>query len=199
MKKCRICKTGFTQFNSMQSVCSPMCAHKHAQNQTENKIQKQQREDSKSMRARRKAIKSIAAVKGDVQPIFNKFIRLRDFHLGCSSCDRTKQEVESQDTGLTGGVWDAGHYLGRGARPDLAFNEDNCHKQCKKCNGGSGKYARKNHTVQQSYRIKLIQKIGVERVEALEVDKNYKFTREELYDIKQTYKAKVKQLESELN
>ena len=198
MKKCRICKKEFQQFNSTQSVCSPTCAHIHARNKTENKLKKEKVFERKIMRERRKAIKSIAAVKNDVQPFFNKFIRLRDFYLGCASCDRTKQEVESQDTGLTGGVWDAGHYLGRGARPDLAFNEDNCHKQCKKCNGGSGKFARKNHTVQQQYRINLIEKIGVERVEALEVDNNYKFTREELYEIKETYKAKAKELEKEL-
>jgi len=103
----------------------------------------------------------------DLQALFNTWIRFRDRDGPCISCGRTNEQVATDDPPLRGGWWDAGHYHSRGAREELSFNPDNCHKQCKSCNCGSGKYARKNHTVGAEYKERLIQKIGLERVEAL--------------------------------
>ncbi|STS93497.1 protein NinG [Klebsiella grimontii] len=56
---------------------------------------------------------------------------------------------------------EAGHYRSRGKASHLRYNEDNIHKQCHHCNVQlSGN--------QQQYRISLVEKIGAERVEALE-------------------------------
>lgn len=104
---------------------------------------------------------------------FNAFIRQRDEHLPCISC------------GVTNAVWHAGHYKTTNAYPELRFNEDNVHKQCEKCNielGGNVENYRKN----------LIERIGIERVEALE---SYvpplKLTNSELKELIIEYRKKL--------
>lgn len=92
-------------------------------------------------------------------------------------------------------MWDAGHFLTRGAYPELKFDEDNCHRQLKSCNAGSGKFAAKQKTVSESYRIRLIEKIGIERVERLEgPHPPRKWTIEDLQEIRETYKSKLREL-----
>ena len=77
---------------------------------------------------------------------------------------------------------------GTGAAPHLRFNEDNCHAQSKFDNQW-----RAGNVV--DYRIKLIERIGLERVEALEADNQVrKWTRQELIDIRDKYRAKTKEL-----
>lgn len=122
---------------------------------------------------------------------FNAFIRKRDENLSCISCGSDQTTV----TYLRGGYWDCGHYLTVGAHPELRFTEDNAHKQCKSCNGGAGKYAKKNHTVSKEYRINLIKKIGSERVEWLEgPHKANNYSCADLKDIELHYKKKLKRL-----
>jgi hypothetical protein len=53
---------------------------------------------------------------------------------------------------IFGGQWDCGHFMGVGARPELRFEEKNAYRQCKACNGGSGRFAAKNATVHARYR-----------------------------------------------
>jgi hypothetical protein len=96
---------------------------------------------------------------------FNPYIRERDKDKPCISCGRYDHEIEEK---LRGGKFECGHYLSVGSHPELRFDPLNAHKQCKSCNGGSGKYARKNHTVSQSYRINLIERIGIKNVEWLD-------------------------------
>jgi hypothetical protein len=126
----------------------------------------------------------------EVQTVFNKYIRLRDADKPCVSCGRT--EVEQ----TIGGQWDCGHYLSVGSHFELRFEELNAAKQCKRCNGGAGKYAKKNHTVNESYRAELIQRIGLDKVEWLESKHEPKhYTVEDLKYIKALYKSKLKALE----
>jgi hypothetical protein len=89
---------------------------------------------------------------------------------GCISCKRTQEEVMGIEGWKPGGCWDAGHFLSKGARPNLRLTLNNIWLQCKSCNAGSAKYARKQGTVSAAYRINLIEKIGVEAVETLEND-----------------------------
>jgi hypothetical protein len=115
----------------------------------------------------------------ELQVIFNKYIRLRDADEPCISC-RTKANVK----------FDAGHYIAVSESPALRFNEDNVHKQCSNyCNvNKSGNY--------HAYRFWLLEKIGVERVEALESSRHIplKLSIDEINELKQTYKNKIKQL-----
>ena len=83
----------------------------------------------------------------------------------------------------------AGHYISSGKSKFLTFNEDNVHLQCEYCNTYK-------HGNPIDYRINLIKKIGVDRVEYLENNrhKTKKYTREELYEIIDKYKKKVKSI-----
>lgn len=99
---------------------------------------------------------------------FNPYIRYRDRFDPCISCGRTEKEVIKALESTVGGIWDCGHYLSVGSCPELRFDFRNAYKQCKSCNGGSGKYARKNHTVAGEYRERLISIKGIEIVEWLE-------------------------------
>ncbi|WP_258163869.1 recombination protein NinG, partial [Pseudomonas sp. 18092229] len=67
--------------------------------------------------------------------------------------------------------------------------------QCKACNAGSSKYARKGLTVSQGFREGLIERIGLEAVEALESDHEpRKHTIDELKAITATYRALTREL-----
>ena len=59
-------------------------------------------------------------------------------------------------------------FHGVGARPELRFEEKNAYRQCKACNGGSGRFAAKNATVHARYRETLIEWYGLPLVEWLE-------------------------------
>jgi hypothetical protein len=114
------------------------------------------------------------------QEAFNAYIRYRDRHLPCISCGTT-------DEGLR---YDAGHYRTTGAHPELRFTEDNCHRQCHyNCNiNRSGNIT--------DYRIGLVQRIGVNRVEWLEQDHPpKKYTLNDIIEIKKTYRKKLKALQ----
>lgn len=113
------------------------------------------------------------------QVTFNKFIRLRDAKDGffiCISC-RIPKPLNQMN---------AGHYLSTGHNTAVRFNEDNCHSQCIRCN-------RHLHGNQSNYRIGLVNKIGLQRVEALEksANKTIKYDRFTLIDLIETYKQKV--------
>ena len=109
---------------------------------------------------------------------FNPYIRLRDKNLACISCQRHHS-----------GQYHAGHYLTVGGHPALRFNPDNCHKQCSHCNNHqSGRLV--------DYRIQLIKKIGLARVEILEGPHEAKrYTINDLKEIQRVYKLKSKELE----
>jgi len=191
MKKCKVCRKKFEAWNSLQVVCSPGCALKLAKKQTLER----EKADRKRLREKRNILKPISQLKSEAQSAFNRFIRLRDFDAGCISCGRSREEVESGPS-LQGGYWDAGHYKSRGARPMLRFVESNVHKQCKKCNGGSGKFSAKEATVTGRYRDNLVEKIGLEQVEWLEgPHEEKKYKPDELREIKRKYNAKANKLQ----
>lgn len=133
-------------------------------------------------RRRKEAIKTIPQLIKEAQIEFNKFIRLRDADKPCICCG------QPLTAGEVGGLFDCGHYRSVGSASHLRFNELNAHGQRKQCNRwGAGRAV--------DYRIGLIDRIGMEAVEALESDNEpRKWTKEELRSIKETYKRKVKEL-----
>ena len=129
------------------------------------------------------------------QKAFNAYIRKRDEGKPCISCYRPSHEIEQNDGWKPGGCWDCGHFITVGAAPELRFVEVNAHKQCKSCNGGSGKFTRKNQTVSKMYRVKLIEKIGLMDVDWLEGPHDAKkYTVEQLKEIELKFKKKLKEL-----
>ena len=118
------------------------------------------------------------------QKAFNAFVRERDKDQPCICCGREKTQVN----GLRAHGWDAGHYRSRGSAPHLRFNEDNCHRQLVYCN----QYKSGNAV---DYRLGLIERIGLERVEALEADQTARhYTDDDYIDIAAHYKARLKAL-----
>ena len=114
------------------------------------------------------------------QTAFNAFIRAEDEKEPCISCQRFHD-----------GQYHAGHYRTVGGHGELRFEEDNCHKQCSVCNNHlSGNIA--------DYRINLVKKIGLSRVEWLEGPHDpKKYSIEDLKDIEATYKNKLKELKAD--
>lgn len=174
-KKCTECKTLFTPFNSMQKVCSIKCAAALAEKQRGRKWRMEAREY-------REKNKPLSKLKAEAQAAFNAYIRERDYHHPCISCGAM---------GLIqkwGGVWDAGHYRTIGAAEHMRLVEDNCHKQCVECN----RHLSGNHV---EYRKRLIDRIGLSRVEAIEHDNTVrKYSRDDLKAIKQLYSRKAREL-----
>lgn len=106
----------------------------------------------------------------------NEYIRARDPDV-CISCGVTHSSA-----------WQAGHYISVGANRTLRYNEDNIHKQCIHCN----MHKASNST---EYRIRLLDKIGTERVEWLEGwHSPIKMTRAAAEEIEAHYKQKLKLL-----
>lgn len=143
--------------------------------------------DRAETRKRKEAIKTINDLKREAQIEFNAFIRARDKDKPCICCG---QPLGSGDVG---GAYDCGHYRSVGSASHLRFHEDNAHAQRKQCNRwGAGRAV--------DYRIGLISRIGLASVESLEANNTpHKWTREELIEIRNTYRQKRKELERERN
>jgi hypothetical protein len=116
---------------------------------------------------------------------------------GCMSCGRSQKEVAGTDAWKPGGLWDGGHFMSKGARPELALEPLNIWLQCKSCNGGAGKYARKGYTVNASFEANLIAKEGQELVDWLKGPHDLKhYSIEQLQAIEAEHVAKAKALKA---
>ena len=179
-KKCKICGEKFSPFLSTVKVCSPKCALSLVRSVAKKKEAVAQKEVRKDTSRRREALKTISDWTKEVQVIFNKFIRLRDHGMPCISCGIQDPNIQ----------YAAGHYRSTGACPELRFCEENVWLQCnKRCNMQlSGNLI--------EYRINLVERIGIEKVEWLESKHEPKRYRiDELKELKQIYRDKCKQPE----
>jgi len=156
-KRCRYCKE-YKEAETMKLVplgafCNVDHAYKYGMEKSKAKRTKEIKRDIKQKKetlltARDWVKKAQAAV--------NSYVRLRDEGKPCISCGSYPEHK-------AGGTIDAGHYRSRGAAGHLRFNLFNIHAQCVKCN-------RYNSGNAVDYRIRLIDKIGADRVERLECD-----------------------------
>jgi hypothetical protein len=181
---CANCGKEFLPFQTMQKVCPTVkCARGY--------VKKLNAVRTKEWRERRRAIEPLSAFRKRAQDAFNKWVRARDEGLPCVSCGEINPPMKP------GGQWDAGHFLGRGAYPELAFEELNCWRQCKSCNGGGGKFKHKERTVNQKYEEELRKRIGDEKVDWLKgPHEPKKYTREDYEAIEADYKARAKELKA---
>jgi hypothetical protein len=114
----------------------------------------------------------------ETQTIFNKYVRLRDMGLVCVSCQQPPKKKN------------AGHYFSQGGHSNVRFDEDNVHLQCEHCNTFlSGNLL--------NYQIGIQKRIGAQKL--LELQERAHLTKkwsiEELKQIIQTYKTKVRELQ----
>ncbi len=169
-KKCKVCTEPFVPRQPMQRVCGVDCAKAEA-------VRVRQHAEKKADRAKREKLKPRADWLKEAQTAFNSYIRLRDDRLPCVSCGRES---------ISG--WNAGHFMSVGSHPELRFEEDNVHKQCIHCN-------LHKHGNALMYRLALIEKIGLDRVEWLEgPHEPQKWTIDDLKAIKADYSAKTRAL-----
>lgn len=190
-RKCTVCREWFNPVRDGQFVCSFECASAHgkaandaAKAAAQLKIKQQQNKAAKSERKRqaerRIAVKPLSYFIKQAQQAFNDFIRYRDRHLVCISCDRHHD-----------GQYHAGHFRTTGANPELRFDEDNCHKQCSVCNN----HLSGNLT---AYRPALIAKIGQARFDVLMGPHALpKWSRDDYIRIRDEYRAKLRDLKKQ--
>lgn len=154
-------------------------AARAAKQRAEAKVERAQ------IKARKRALETIPELIKKAQHEFNAYIRARDASKPCICCG------EALGSGDVGGGYDCGHYRSTGSASHLRFHPDNAHGQRKLCNRwGSGRAV--------DYRIGLIQRIGLARVEALESDNTpHKWTADELREIAAKYRRKLKELKSQ--
>lgn len=173
-KRCKICKSEFMPKNSMIKHCSPECGIELLRTMNSKRIRKE-------LVAYRNKNKSLSKWIQEAQVEINSYVRVRDHDKACISCNRLPGDIH-----LRGSAFHAGHYRGRGSAPHLRFYLPNIQKQCAYCNEHlSGNVV--------EYRIGLIKRIGIDKVEAIEVNNGYKkFTREDCERIKRIFKKKTR-------
>lgn len=189
-KKCKnpACGISFPPQRLGQAVCSPKCglAIKDVNQAKARKSLAQV--ERREIKVRKEKLKSRAEHLREAQTAVNEYVRLRDAHLSCISCDSTPNDIDL----MTGSRWDAGHYRSVGACPELRFEPLNIHRQCVKCNRNLSGNA-------VEYRIRLVLRIGAEKVAWLEgLHPACKYTVEEIKAIKAKYRAKTKELKKGL-
>ena len=153
-KKCdnRSCRASFVPSRSFQSWCSTDCALVIARQKQDRERKSLDKVERKAIRAAKERVKSRGEYAKEAQATINRYVRLRDSGLGCVSCDKPASWA---------GQWHCSHFRSVGAAPHLRFNLLNMHKACSVCNNHlSGNIA--------GYRPRLIERIGLGRVEWLE-------------------------------
>lgn len=179
MRACKVCRTQYTPTKPMQTVCGHECAMSLAVSKRAKAAKVALVKDKRDTKAKLEKLKTKAQWASEAQTAVNSFIRARDEGQPCISCGRQHQ-----------GQWHAGHYLSRGAHPELRFHEWNIHKQCSPCNTHLSGNA-------VLYRQGLIVKIGIAQVEWLEGPHNFqRQTVEELRALKAIYQQKLRELKA---
>lgn len=185
-KKCKICGSEFQTYDSFRKWCCPDCGVKYAQEQLkkqrEKAIAKRNREEKLKIKAVKESQKSTGDLTSEAQSAVNRYIRLRDDGKECISCGTPLVSEK------LGGGFDAGHYRSRGSSPQLRFYTLNIHGQCKRCN----RYLGGNY---HQFRLGLIERLGVKKVEQIDVDERPRhYSKEDLKRIKQIFSKKCRLL-----
>ncbi|MEB0311526.1 recombination protein NinG [Pseudomonas sp. 10B1] len=199
-KVCRVasCGTEFVPQRLGQAVCSPACAIKDAPVNRDKAHKALAEIGRKEIKVRKEKLKSRGEFVQDAEKAVRDYRRTYELSVGsgCISCGKGQAEIQAAQGWKTGGCFDGGHFLGKGARPELRMVPENIWLQCKGCNAGSFKYARKGLTVSQGFRAGLIDRIGLEAVETLEADHEpRKHTIDDLKAIAADYRAKTRELQ----
>lgn len=187
-KVCPICDTEYLPRSSLQKVChNYKCAIAFNKKRDEEiamrEKRKQERLQRDDLRERRERLKTASDWNKEAQAAVNRYIFWRDYGDPCISCGKPL------NYGVRGGAVDASHYRSRGSARHLRFNVFNIHSGCVRCNRElSGNLI--------PYRINLIEKIGLWRVERLEHDNSIrKFDIPYLRRIKSIFTRRAKHYE----
>ncbi|MBD2785400.1 recombination protein NinG [Xenorhabdus sp. DI] len=190
-RKCKVCGEKFHPKFQDEQWCSrehreelAIKLYRKNKEKREKALEKERRrkeaEARDKLKARKLAVRPRSYWIKQAQQSVNAYIRERDRDLPCVSCGTF---VSAQ--------WDAGHYRTTAAAPQLRFDDHNIHKQCVVCN----QYKSGNLV---PYRVELIRRIGLEKVDAIESNHDrHRWTIEECKAIKAEYQQKLKELRRE--
>lgn len=184
--RCKVCREQFVPNPPWLRHCSPDCGAVLAVQLLAKQKAKTQRQERATDKVKREGMKSYPQIIKDVQREFNHAVRLRD-QLAGYPCISSGRPLD-----WSGNATDCGHYRSTGSAPHLRFNFDNAHAQSKHDN----QYKAGNAV---DYRIGLIARIGLERVEALESDNTpRKWSRDDLLAMKEDFQRLVRELKGKL-
>jgi hypothetical protein len=172
LKKCKACGDKFQPtFSTLQPTCTePKCIIEYSRQVKEKKEAKEWKERKGKLKEK---LKTLSQYEAESKKSFQKWVRQRDEGLPCISCG-TYETMR----------WDGGHLFKAEIFSGVIFDERNTNRQCIKCNtvlnGNEAEYS-----------IRLKERIGtVEflklQIKAMET-RQYKYTKEELIEIKNKY------------
>ena len=142
------CGRPFIPQKISQKVCGQVCAGRKAK---ADRI-KAKDEEKASDRARKEKLKPRSELTAECRVIAQKIARIRDRHDGCISCHMGPNYD---------GQWHGSHFRPAGNHSAVELHLWNIHKSCAQCNLHKGGNI-------AGYRPRLIEKIGIQRVEWLE-------------------------------
>lgn len=184
-RKCKVCKTPFVPFNSLRDKwCSVECGTILAMSKLEEQQAKKRREERAADRKRKEEMMPVKKHLKLTEKVINYYVRLRDYHEGCCSCDKPSH---------WDGQWHASHFKSVGSNSLLRFHLWNIHKGCSECN------RHKAGNINE-YKERLALKIGPEKVQWLEDHKNgsKEYTAEYLIRMRRIFSKKCKRMEKRL-
>ena len=175
--RCKNCKEKFKPSTFNQKFClNDLCRDAAIEDILKRVRKKKDKEWNKEKKERKEKLKTLSDYLKELQVIFNQWIRLRDKGLNCISCNKPAKKEN------------AGHYRSVGGNPELRFEPLNNNLQCEYCNT----YLHGNLI---DYRINLIKKIGLDKVEWLEGRHEPKhYTIDQIKGLKVFYRLKIKSL-----
>jgi len=183
-KRCRAdgCGKLFTPYTSLTKCCSITCALQYNQDnpkEVKTFIQTQQaKQDKEQLKQMKFNITKLSTFESIAKKVFQHWVRLRDRDHPCISCNAFSTPQ-----------WDGGHYLKAEIYSGVIFYPMNVNKQCCHCNDHL-----QGNVIE--YRKGMIKKYGEEELLKLEAKGNelryYKYSREELIEITNKYKLKIK-------
>lgn len=183
VRPCKACRTPFQKRTQMHAYCSHACGIADAEKLAARRVAKVEREARADLRARKIEAKPLSYFAGLAEDQVNRYVRLRDAHLGCVSCSKTKNWT---------GQWHASHFRSVGAATAVRFNLWNIHKACSQCNKWlSGNLA--------AYEPALRERIGHAKVDWLRSQNQITYyTREYLTRLKTVFAKRCRRLEKRL-
>lgn len=144
------------------------------------KIKNKKKSDNAFKSDLRQKLKTLSEYEAEAKKVFQKYIRMRDEEQNCISCGTNNAKS-----------WHGSHFYSANLYSGLIFDERNVHKSCDYCNVFL-------HGNLLEYRKGLLERYGslfVEKLEADSVNKRvYKYTKDELIEIKNKYETKIKEL-----
>ena len=186
LKKCKAsgCENKFTPFSSMEQWCSSACGYALSQEKLAKKEKSEKLANKKKRIAAKRAFneKDKKFVEKRAKAYLHRWIKWRDQGLPCCACGNDMSHLPSRAV-------QASHYRPSGMNSAIRYDEINIHLGCSKCNlQMSGNLT--------EYRIRLIDKIGIEKVEWLESQNQVcKWSIDDLRLIRDDYAARLKALD----